>query len=87
MIRRSLLIAVAVVALISPALASAQSNGQITGVVRDATGGVLPGATVIITNQATKESRTVTPMRPEATRSPCRQVPIPWRSRYRVFSG
>ena len=59
MIRRSLLIAVAVVALISPALASAQSNGQITGVVRDATGGLLPGATVVITNQATKEARIV----------------------------
>ena len=60
MIRRSLLIAVAVVALISPALASAQSNGRITGVVRDATGSVSPGATVVITNQATKEARTVT---------------------------
>ena len=59
MIRRSLLIAVAVLALISPALASAQSNGQITGVVRDATGGTLPGAIVVITNQATKEARIV----------------------------
>ena len=59
MIRRSLLIAVGVVALIPPALASAQSNGQITGVVRDATGGSLPGAIVVITNQTTKEARIV----------------------------
>jgi iron complex outermembrane receptor protein len=59
MIRRSLLIAVAVVALISPALASAQSNGQIAGVVRDATAGTLPGAIVVITNQTTKEARIV----------------------------
>ena len=38
----------------------AQSDGQITGVVRDASGLVLPGATVTATNQATKASRNAT---------------------------
>ena len=60
MIRLSLLIAFGIVAFIPPAPASAQSQGQISGVVRDATGGSLPGAIIVITNQATKESRTVT---------------------------
>ena len=38
----------------------AQTDGQITGVVRDASGLVLPGATVTATNQATKASRNAT---------------------------
>jgi iron complex outermembrane recepter protein len=42
----------------SPALA--QSNGTISGVVRDASGGAVPGATLTITNQATHASRDVT---------------------------
>src|SRR5262245_52292332 len=46
--------------ILSSASLWAQSNGQITGVVRDASGLVLPGATVTATNQATKASRTAT---------------------------
>ena len=38
----------------------AQSEGRINGVVRDATGATLPGATVTATNQATSASRTTT---------------------------
>ena len=36
-----------------PAPAWAQATGQITGVVTDNSGGVVPGATVEVTNQAT----------------------------------
>ena len=43
--------------LIFPAGLWAQSDGKISGVVRDATGLVVPGATVTATNQATKASR------------------------------
>jgi Carboxypeptidase regulatory-like domain len=51
---------VAFTVLILTASLRAQSDGQITGVVRDATGLVLPGATVTATNQSTKASRTAT---------------------------
>jgi outer membrane receptor for ferric coprogen and ferric-rhodotorulic acid len=51
---------VAFTVLILTASLRAQSDGQITGVVRDATGLVLPGATVRATNQSTKTSRTAT---------------------------
>jgi len=50
-------------ALLSPDSASAQGqpdDGGIAGVVRDATGAAVPGATVTITNQRTKGSRTAT---------------------------
>ena len=40
--------------------ASAQNTGSITGVVKDSSGGVLPGADVIVTNTQTGvEARTV----------------------------
>ena len=38
----------------------AQSETRITGVVRDATGAVIPGATVTATNQTTQETKTAT---------------------------
>ncbi|MBX7054316.1 MAG: carboxypeptidase-like regulatory domain-containing protein, partial [Pyrinomonadaceae bacterium] len=37
----------------------AQSNGQIAGTVIDANGGVIPGATVTVTNERTGEARSV----------------------------
>ncbi|CAN5580450.1 hypothetical protein BH10ACI3_BH10ACI3_20390 [soil metagenome] len=39
---------------------SAQSDGRITGTVTDANGGVVPGATVTVTNELTGEARNVT---------------------------
>jgi iron complex outermembrane receptor protein len=38
----------------------AQSESRITGVVRDATGAGIPGATITATNQTTKDSKTAT---------------------------
>jgi hypothetical protein len=49
---RRLLLAACVLA-ISSTLAFAQGTSSITGVVRDSAGGVIPGATVVITNTAT----------------------------------
>jgi hypothetical protein len=49
---------VAVFALGTPGTAAAQGTATIRGTVTDASGGVLPGATVTITNSGTKESRT-----------------------------
>src|SRR6516165_11108524 len=37
----------------------AQSTGAIAGLVRDQSGGVLPGVTVTVTNAATQESRQI----------------------------
>ena len=37
----------------------AQTAGEITGEVRDATGGVIPGATVTVRNHSTNALRTV----------------------------
>jgi len=48
----------AVFALGTPATAAAQGTATIRGTVTDASGGVLPGATVTITNAGTKETRT-----------------------------
>ncbi len=45
-------------AVLSPANSAwAQSEGRITGVVRDSSGAGIPGATVTATNQSTKDSR------------------------------
>jgi hypothetical protein len=49
---------VAVFALGTPATAAAQGTATIRGTVTDASGGVLPGATVTITNANTKDLRT-----------------------------
>jgi len=48
----------AVFALGTPATAAAQGTATIRGTVTDASGGVLPGATVTITNSNTKDVRT-----------------------------
>jgi iron complex outermembrane receptor protein len=55
-----LTIAVACATLTLSPPAWAQNEGRITGVVRDATAAGVPGATVTVTNQGTKESRTAT---------------------------
>ena len=47
----------AVFALGTPATAAAQGTATIRGTVTDASGGVLPGATVTITNSGTKDTR------------------------------
>jgi len=52
--------AAALVALTFTLPAWAQPDSRITGVVRDATGAGIPGATVIATNQTTKGSTTAT---------------------------
>ena len=52
--------AVALVTLLSAASAWAQSDGRVTGTVRDAGGARVPGATVTATNQATSASQTAT---------------------------
>jgi iron complex outermembrane receptor protein len=52
--------AVALVALTFSQPVRAQPDGRITGVVRDATGAVVPGATVTATNQTTRDSKTAT---------------------------
>ena len=46
--------------LVAAASAYAQSDGRITGTVRDATGVAVAGAAVTATSQTTKEARTVT---------------------------
>ena len=55
---RALFIALcAMVVCLLPARASAQATGQITGVVTDNSGAVVPGVTVEVTNQATAFTR------------------------------
>jgi iron complex outermembrane receptor protein len=60
MLSRLLPLAVGLVVLIPPAPAAAQPDARITGVVRDATGAGIPGATVTAVNQSTKDSRSAT---------------------------
>jgi iron complex outermembrane receptor protein len=57
--RRFAFVAVALLGLV-PAAVAQQGNGKVSGVVRDASGGVVPGATVTLTNQATKATHTAT---------------------------
>ena len=49
---------VAVFALGTPGIVAAQGTATIRGTVADASGGVLPGATVTITNSGTRDMRT-----------------------------
>jgi iron complex outermembrane recepter protein len=53
-------VAIVLVALTSSAPAWAQTESRINGVVRDASGAGIPGATVTVTNHATKDSKTAT---------------------------
>jgi len=55
-----LAVTVALVAFTFSQPAWGQSESRITGVVRDATGAVVPGATVTATNQTTRDSKTAT---------------------------
>ena len=58
---RPLIVAAALVALIGSAPAFSQvPQGTISGVIRDTTGAVVPGAIVTATNQATNASQTAT---------------------------
>ena len=43
-----------------PAAMAQQANGKVSGVVRDASGAVVPGAVVTLTNQATRATHTAT---------------------------
>jgi hypothetical protein len=43
---------VAAIGILAMPAAARLSSGQISGVVKDAQGGVIPGATVVILNQA-----------------------------------
>jgi hypothetical protein len=54
------LICVAIVLAAAPAWAQAVSGSQVSGVVRDASGGALPGAEVTITKVDTGQTRSVT---------------------------
>jgi iron complex outermembrane receptor protein len=53
-------IVVAMIAFTHPTLLLAQHEGRVSGVVRDATGAVISGAAVSVTNQATKDIRSAT---------------------------
>src|SRR5262249_20131779 len=59
-LRRAALTLAALVAALSGPPASAQAQGRLTGVVRDATGAPLPGVTVTVTNAASGAVRRVT---------------------------
>jgi hypothetical protein len=52
--------AVLLCASVMPATAQNAALGNISGVVRDSAGAVIPNATVVVTNTATGASRTVT---------------------------
>jgi iron complex outermembrane recepter protein len=55
MLRRSFVVLATVVAALLPAVAIAQGSGVIAGVVRDSSGGAIPGATVKIVNETSGE--------------------------------
>src|SRR4051812_23783172 len=59
---RSLIVrtALTLLVLVHAGVAMAQSSGSLRGTVADSTGAVLPGATVTLTNEATKFTRTGT---------------------------
>ncbi len=58
---RNRFLTAALIAVVCAVPAHAQSpQGQVNGVVRDAAGGALPGATVTVTNQATRAAQNVT---------------------------
>ena len=46
--------------VLAPSLSRAQSTGQITGLVTDPSGAIVPDATIEVTNEATGQKRTVT---------------------------
>jgi len=50
---------IAVIVLVMPARAAAQTDGRFTGNVIDSTGAFVPGATVVVKNERTGEERTV----------------------------
>jgi hypothetical protein len=52
---RLVVLGLLLLALSIPTAARAQSSGTIRGVVTDAQGAVLPGATVLLKNQATNQ--------------------------------
>jgi iron complex outermembrane receptor protein len=56
--RLPFVVMVVLVPLIGGAPPSAQPQGRISGIVRDATGAGIPGVTVTATNQATRDSHT-----------------------------
>src|SRR6188508_1359338 len=55
---RGCYIACCLVAVLASAAAAQTNNGQISGTIRDTSGGVLPGVTVTVTNTNTNISRT-----------------------------
>ncbi len=52
-------VAIALLGLV-PSVLAQPANGRVSGVVRDASGAVVPGATITLTNQATKATHTAT---------------------------
>ena len=59
MLRRLLVIAIALLVSTSAFAQSQASNGLIEGVVKDSSGGVLPGVNVTVTNTTTGEFKTL----------------------------
>src|SRR4051812_37385885 len=55
-----LIAASALVALLAAASVTAQDTGTVSGTVADASGQVVPGATITLTNEATADGRTMT---------------------------
>src|SRR5215831_6095226 len=56
--RLAFLIQVVLVCVVSDVPLRAQTQGRITGVVRDSTGAAVPGVTMTATNQSTKLTQT-----------------------------